>query len=485
MLVKDNRRLALSPGAPLWALVLLSLLLPLPPGAARADDEPAAGSDAPAADEDLPHSALLFTATAPMQRRGSRGQEDFRFDLDVRNKGEVPVVIHSANLLLAHLGGWLVPRDPDTLDGSFFRGPLEVKAGETQTVAGSLYRAITPATHALLALQAEDGHAEVSVPITLEGFAVPRPYSPPYPFGVGLVGPLHVLPFSDGENAVLLIGQHQVLSGGEITDVETSVQIGNDSGSTEAVTWKGLGAEGDRVLLWPFVRRVAVFDGFDKGVLRITSSARVKGIKRRFSGTWPVVRVDPWAVRAPVLGAWQLSNGPGRAEFASRDALPQDRYAYDMVVLEKGRTHRGEPNRNESYFAWNRTVRAVADGVVVDVCDRERDNPGYRGALTDCFNNRVVLRHADGTYTAYTHLRRHSVTQGLIPKKQVRAGQVMGRVGNSGNSSEPHLHFLAFRVDDTGRIRGVPVRFVNAYRDAKGTQPVAGIALSGNVYHFR
>jgi hypothetical protein len=348
-----------------------------------------------------------------------------------------------------------------------------------------VYRAATPGSHAVLAVQARDGHAEVVVPILREGHAEPPTLAVSYPFGVGVMGPLHALPCADGSTCVLLVGQHQFLGGHVPQRIRTSVQVGSDAGAGEELTWEGLDAPGDLVALWPFARRIPVFRGFRAGVLRLTSTATIDGRDETFTASWPVRLVEPAVVLAPVLGTWQVSNGPGRLGAGDHDAHPQSRYGYDLVVLEQGRTHRGDPHRNESYFAWNRSVRAVADGEVVDVCDRERDNPGYRGALSQCGVNRVVLRHPDGLYTAYLHLRQRSTAQDVLLGSRVRAGQVIARVGNSGDSSEPHLHFLAFRLDATGRVESVPVVFRNAFRDAAGQDPVLGVPMGGETYQFR
>ncbi len=118
---------------------------------------------------------------------------------------------------------------------------------------------------------------------------------------------------------------------------------------------------------------------------------------------------------------------------------------------------------------------------------KSRSRPeGYRGAFSQCHNNRVVLKHADGHFTAYMHIRKGSTFRGIrILGSKVRAGQPIARVGNSGHSSEPHLRFLAYRIDKTGRIRSVPVTFTNAFHDVRGAKPVKGVPLSGTTYHFR
>ncbi len=53
----------------------------------------------------------------------------------------------------------------------------------------------------------------------------------------------------------------------------------------------------------------------------------------------------------------------------------------------------------------------------------------------------MVIRHANGEYSAYCHLRKGSVPAGVHPGATVTEGQQIGRIGNSGNTTESHLHF--------------------------------------------
>ncbi len=464
----------------LQALALVTLLAPW-----SAADEKEAAKPAEA-DDTVECSELGFAGKAGFNDIGSLGQFDFNFELKVSNATENPITIKSANLLLGHEGGWLIPLDPESFDGSYLRDEITVEAGTEPEILGSQeYKAETPAIYTVLIGKAEDGHCAEAYPIVREAFEPPQPFAPPYPLGIGIIEPLHVVPFADGEDSVLFIGQHQVLNGEQPTDVETELTVVSDRGGSQPVKWKGFDAEGDLVALWPFARRLPVDKKFEKGMVGIKTRFKLNGKEKEIVKSWAVKRIQPAMLRAPVEGTWQLSSGPGAPRFNDHYARPQFRYAYDLVKLDnKGRTHKGNPQQNDSYYAWERDVLAAADGEIVAYCDHAKDNPGY-SRNPQCALNYMVIKHANELYTAYLHLKHKSRVQGLFKGKQVRAGAVVARVGNSGESSEPHLHFMAFRIDQTGRVQSVPVTFGNAFHDTLGKRAVKGVPLGGRVYYFR
>ena len=85
----------------------------------------------------------------------------------------------------------------------------------------------------------------------------------------------------------------------------------------------------------------------------------------------------------------------------------------------------------------------MADGTVVQAVNNLPNQvPGKLPehiAIQDADGNHVVQKLGPGQYALYAHMIPGSVT--VQPGQQVRRGQVLGRVGNSGNTSEPHLHF--------------------------------------------
>jgi hypothetical protein len=120
------------------------------------------------------------------------------------------------------------------------------------------------------------------------------------------------------------------------------------------------------------------------------------------------------------------------------------RFAIDWEqVNEQGRIYVGDPTLPDSYIIYGKPVYAVADSRVVAAVDGRKDSPpgsipeGI--SLEDADGNHVVLDLGDGRYALYAHLKPNSVK--VREGNRVKAGQLLGLVGTSGRSSEPHLHF--------------------------------------------
>jgi murein DD-endopeptidase MepM/ murein hydrolase activator NlpD len=183
----------------------------------------------------------------------------------------------------------------------------------------------------------------------------------------------------------------------------------------------------------------------------------------------------------PLAGRWYVGAGQGLHSH-HRWAVPEE-FALDIVRLgETGSTHRGDGSKRTDYYAYGADVLAAADGAVVTVVDAmpETDanmrKPGETAAayeqrvlaeqaeilqrgVSQAMGNYVVLAHAGGEFSSYAHLQPGSVRA----KKgdAVKRGSIIGRLGHSGNSTEPHLHFQVTDGPDPLLSAGVPVRFRN------------------------
>lgn len=137
----------------------------------------------------------------------------------------------------------------------------------------------------------------------------------------------------------------------------------------------------------------------------------------------------------------------GRINGGERYAVDWSRFdlaARPLADLTRGTqaTFAGDPARNEDYFTFGQPVLAVADATVVAVVGDMPEAPPHQFLtlpLTDLGGNRVVLDLGGGAYAFYAHLQTGSPA--VRVGDHVRRGQVIARAGNSGNTSESHLHF--------------------------------------------
>jgi hypothetical protein len=185
-----------------------------------------------------------------------------------------------------------------------------------------------------------------------------------------------------------------------------------------------------------------------------------------------VVNVDmtgPIRVSPPLRGGpWLAGGGPANTSGHRRTYLPlqgaamlSQRFAIDWVrVTADGNTWKGDEKDNRSHLAYGEEVLAVADAVVSSIQDGVPENvPGPTSraiaiTLANTGGNFVNLELGGSRFAHYAHLQpgRLRVKSG----DRVRRGQVLGLVGNSGNSSAPHLHFHVGTADSGLAAEGLP-----------------------------
>jgi hypothetical protein len=178
------------------------------------------------------------------------------------------------------------------------------------------------------------------------------------------------------------------------------------------------------------------------------------------------------AVIGPPLkgGVWFTGNGPANMSGHRRALIPiggtpaiAQRFAIDYVRIgDDNKTFTGEQLKNESYHAQGAEAIAVANGTVVAVKDSIPENvPGITSravpiTLETVGGNHVILDIGGGRYAFYAHLQPGSIR--VKTGDRVTRGQVVGLVGNSGNSTEPHLHFHLSDGNSPLGSEGIPYR---------------------------
>lgn len=159
---------------------------------------------------------------------------------------------------------------------------------------------------------------------------------------------------------------------------------------------------------------------------------------------------QPIRIGAPLRGSGWIANNcydgipHRRALFpVSNDLYSSQRYAIDWTKLDDtGRALTGAPLDLKSYPAYSEAIYAVADGTILGVVDKFPDQiPGTpsKNKLYPGGNTIIMSLPEEGAFAFYAHIRPGSIT--VKEGDRVTRGQVLGYVGNVGNSTEPHLHF--------------------------------------------
>lgn len=177
----------------------------------------------------------------------------------------------------------------------------------------------------------------------------------------------------------------------------------------------------------------------------------------------------PIVLGPPLHGTdWMAGNGPSNTSGHRRALMPVEgrlhiaqRFATDWVkVGPNGQTFSGDAKDNKTHYAYGSEVLAVADATVVATRDGIPENvPGPTSravpiTLETIGGNHVILDLGGGRFAFYAHLQPGSLRVKLGEK--VLRGQMLGLVGNSGNSTEPHLHFQVTDSNSPLASEGLP-----------------------------
>lgn len=200
--------------------------------------------------------------------------------------------------------------------------------------------------------------------------------------------------------------------------------------------------------------------------------------------TKQLIEPPPGAVilEYPFRGYWRVENSPARRIPSHGTHAFGLTYAIDFVAVdERGRSAPWglrsmmgtEPP--ERFVGYGVPIVAPASGIVAAVHDGEPDHEArrsplslvpymlsqrvraQRGAVGLAGNHIVIAHDHGGPFVLLGHLQRGSIV--VRPGQEVRVGQTMGACGNSGNSTEPHVHIQATDSIDWTEARGIPLAF--------------------------
>ena len=174
--------------------------------------------------------------------------------------------------------------------------------------------------------------------------------------------------------------------------------------------------------------------------IHVDAEGKIAGMRITPIDPEPPVAKSTLAMGLPFRGTWSVFWGGDTAAVNAHVSIPSQRRAADLVKVDaEGKDHKGDGKSNSDHFCFGSDLLAVADGVVITAVDGIPDNTP--GQMDKYFvpGNAVILAHAGNVHSMYGHIKLHSVR--VREGAKVKRGTVLGLCGNSGNSSQPHLHF--------------------------------------------
>ncbi|MFP6641888.1 MAG: M23 family metallopeptidase [Myxococcota bacterium] len=182
-------------------------------------------------------------------------------------------------------------------------------------------------------------------------------------------------------------------------------------------------------------------------------------------------------VRVPLDGEVIVAWGGSSLDTNHHAFTPDQRWAYDLLV-EPAMTGSGDLSE---YGCYGMPVYAPVDGTVTMTVSDLPDQSGgqFTPDPVNPLGNTVVIRPAKGGFLVLAHLKPNSLT--VTEGQTVIEGQIVGQCGNSGNTSEPHVH-IHYQTQDPRQTRvnfalGRPLWF---HKHEGPARPQGGIAVEGN-----
>jgi len=184
----------------------------------------------------------------------------------------------------------------------------------------------------------------------------------------------------------------------------------------------------------------------------------------------------------PFKGEWFVKWGGNTKELNHHYHNSAQKRALDIEIQDKyGKTYKNKGATNEDYYAFGEELIAPCDAVIVAVIDGIKDNkPGEFNRIY-IYGNSVVLKTEKEEYIFLNHFKKNSIV--VKEGQKVKQGELLGLCGNSGNSSEPHLHFHIQNIEDPNKATGIKSFFKNIIVNEKLKEdysPIKGDKIRNN-----
>ncbi|MDB2385203.1 peptidoglycan DD-metalloendopeptidase family protein [Polaribacter sp.] len=160
----------------------------------------------------------------------------------------------------------------------------------------------------------------------------------------------------------------------------------------------------------------------------------------------------------PFKEEWTVFWGGDTKELNYHVESEAQKNAFDILITDKnGKSFKTDGKTNEDYYAFGKELIAPCDAEVVLSVNGIKDNIPGESNPTYIPGNTVILKTENNEFLFFAHFKQNSIA--VEQGQKVKQGELLGLCGNSGNSSEPHLHFHIQNVEDINKATGAKSYF--------------------------
>lgn len=231
---------------------------------------------------------------------------------------------------------------------------------------------------------------------------------------------------------------------------------------------KGLKSQAGKIVKREFVKYEQTYASykttFEQAIFTVNISldnnAKINGlyVKPFKEDNLPKLERNKTNLILPFNGEWTVFWGGDTKELNYHVENEAQKNAFDIVITDqKGKTFKTDGKTNEDYYAFGKELIAPCDAEVVLAVDGVKDN--IPGELNPIYvpGNTVILKTANNEYLFFAHFKQNSIV--VKQGQKVKQGELLGLCGNSGNSSEAHLHFHIQNIEDMNKATGTKCYF--------------------------
>jgi len=203
---------------------------------------------------------------------------------------------------------------------------------------------------------------------------------------------------------------------------------------------------------------------FERGLfsvnISVDNNAKINGlfVKPFKSDILPKIERNQTKLILPFNDTWNVFWGGDKKELNYHVDNEAQKNAFDFLIIDKsGKSYKTDGKTNGDYYAFGKEVITPCDGEIVLVIDGVKDNTPGEMNLFDVGGNTIVLKTANNEYLVFCHFKHQSIT--VKEGQKVVQRQLLGLCGNTGHSSEAHIHFHIQNVEDINQATGVKCYF--------------------------